>query len=201
MAPTDLVPIPEGINPGLRAAKQATMLQLLGNPRPTYDRECQPITNPSLREHIVTGSVGPFRVTGFDRAVDSLSRVMSEIKVARPDVYASLGSAGMLCARLVRGSTVSISNHSWGTAVDLTIDGNLDQRGDGLCQKGLAEIAPVFSQNGWFWGAAFGTEDAMHFEVGEETIRSWFSGSSPIADILSLGDRGQDVVVHSRKAE
>lgn len=192
MALTDLIPIPTGINPGVRSAKQATMLQLLGSPRHTYDRECQEVTNPVLRTHIVTGSVGPFRATGLDLAVNSLTAIMTEIRTARPDILPALGTAGMLCARFVRGSSVSISNHSWGTAIDLTLDGNLDQRGDSRCQQGLAEIAPIFNRHGWFWGAGFRTEDAMHFEVADDTIRSWFP-TVPVAQILSLGDRGPEV--------
>jgi hypothetical protein len=199
MALTDIIPIPAGINPGVRAAKQATMLQLLGSPRHTYDRECQPVTNPTLKPHMVTRSVGPFRITGFDKAIDSLTEVMTEVKTTRPDIHEALGSAGMLCARFVRGSEVSISNHSWGTAVDLTLDGNLDQRGDGLCQRGLAEIAPIFNRHGWFWGAGFRTEDAMHFEVGDDTIRSWLSSVPAITQILSIGDRGPEVLAVQEK--
>jgi hypothetical protein len=200
MALTDLIPIPAGINPGVRSAKQATMLQVLGSPRHAYNnRECQPVTNPTLKPQMVTRSVGPFRITGFDKAVTSLTNIMAEIKTARPDFHDALASAGMLCARFVRGSNVTISNHSWGTAVDLTLDGNLDQRGDGLCQQGLAEIAPIFNRHGWFWGAGFRTEDAMHFEVADDTIRSWFSSAPAIAQILSLGDRGPEVLAVQEK--
>lgn len=201
MALTDLIPIPAGINRGVRSARQATMLQLLGSPRHAYGRECQPVTNSILKPHIVTRSVGPFRTTGFDKAIDSLTQVMTDIRAARPDIHDALASAGMLCARFVRGSNVSISNHSWGTAVDLTLDGNLDRRGDGLCQRGLAEIAPIFNRHGWFWGAGFRTEDAMHFEVADDTIRSWFSSAPPITQILSLGDRGPEVLAVQEKLD
>jgi hypothetical protein len=115
-------------------------------------------------------------------------------------VHAGLGTAGMLCARLVRGSTHSISNHSWGTAIDLTLNGVLDRRGDRMVQRGLAEIAPVFNEHGWFWGAGFGTEDAMHFEAGDELIRRWHTegrfgvpGATP-PPLVMLGDRGPEVV-------
>lgn len=193
MAITDLIPIPAGINPGIPSAKQATMLQVLGSPRHTYDTDCQAVTNPTLKPRIVTRSVGPFRVTGLDKAVESLTQVMADIQTARPDIHAALGTAGMLCARFVRGSHVSISNHSWGTAIDLTLDGNLDRRGDGLCQQGLATIAPIFNRHGWFWGAGFSTEDAMHFEASDDTIRAMFPAAPAIAKLLSLGDRGPDV--------
>ena len=76
----------------------------------------------------------------------------------------------MLCARLVRGSTSASSNHSWGTAIDLTLDGVLDQRGDGRVQVGLTRIAPIFNRHSWFWGAGFRTEDGMHFEASDELL-------------------------------
>jgi hypothetical protein len=121
--------------------------------------------------------------------------------VEQPQIYSALGTMGMLCARLVRGSQHAISNHSWGTAIDLTLNGILDRRGDGKVQVGLTAIAPIFNRHGWFWGAAFATEDAMHFEVGDQLIRKWhaaglFGGQAPAAapdDLLTLGDRGPDV--------
>jgi len=81
----------------------------------------------------------------------------------------------MLCCRYQRNSTTSISNHSWGTAVDLKIDGHLDERGDDTVQYGLTLIAPIFNRFGWYWGAMFPTEDAMHFEASlslAQTIQS-----------------------------
>jgi D-alanyl-D-alanine dipeptidase len=88
-------------------------------------------------------------------------------------VYRVLGTAGMLCARYVRGSTRNISNHSWGTAIDLTIAGILDPRGDNQIQFGLHLISGVFNSNGWYWGAGFPTEDAQHFEAGLALVQGW----------------------------
>lgn len=197
---TDLVDIPRNINAGVTNAKQATMLALLGNPRNSYTSDCQPVTHPKLKNLIVTDSVGPFRVTGFGPAVESLKQVCADIKQEEPEVFAALGTAGMLCARLVRGSTHSISNHSWGTAVDLTLAGSLDARGNNKVQFGLVKIFPIFNRHGWFWGAGFRTEDGMHFEVSEEKIRGWNRGGhiggetqpEPEAN-LSRGDRGPEV--------
>jgi len=132
--------------------------------------------------------------------VTALRSILAEIATAAPDVHSGLGTAGMLCARLVRGSTHSISNHSWGTAIDLTLNGVLDRRGDRMVQRGLAAIAPVFNEAGWFWGAGFGTEDAMHFEAGDDLIRQWhaegrFGAPGPTPSrLLMVGDRGPEVV-------
>ena len=204
---TDLVAIPSGINAGLTAARQSTMLSLLGNPRRDYTDECQGIDDPALKKLIVFKDLGVFKVRGLGPAVDSLEQVVADIRVEAPHVHTALGTAGMLCARLVRGSATAISNHSWGTAIDLTLNGLLDRRGDGKVQVGLTQISPIFNRHGWFWGAAFRTEDAMHFEAGDGMIRRWHaegrfgtadSGSggtvsAPADDLLTVGDRGPDV--------
>jgi peptidoglycan hydrolase-like protein with peptidoglycan-binding domain len=163
------------LNPGLAGVTSAFMVQTLGNPRQSYGSDCRPVTNPTLQRHIVSESVGPFRVSGFRPAVNSLRTIMGQIQQQQPAVYGALGTAGMLCCRYIRGSTSAISNHSWGTAIDLTLNGVLDQRGDNQVQVGLALIAPIFNANGWLWGAAFRTEDAMHFEAGRALISQWAS--------------------------
>ncbi|MBS1721830.1 MAG: M15 family metallopeptidase [Armatimonadetes bacterium] len=169
----NLVPLPPkgSYNTGLTACKPSTLKELLGEPRETYGPECRPVTNPKLKARIVTKSVGPFRVTGLDVAVASLARVLDAIKRHDPDAYAQIGSAGMLCARLVRGSKKSVSNHAWGTAIDLTFGDEVDPRGDGKCQLGLLRVYKHFHAEGWYWGAGFPTEDAMHFELADETVR------------------------------
>jgi hypothetical protein len=131
------------------------------------------VTHTSLAHRIVTASVGPFRVTGLDSAVTSLTTIMGSIRANQRLVYRVLGTAGMHCARYVRGSTVNVSNHSWGTAIDLTVDRNLDPRGDSQIQFGLHLIAPIFNANGWYWGAGFTTEDAQHFEAGSALVQTW----------------------------
>lgn len=174
-----LRPVPrpprESINIGLTAVGNGFMLASFGEPLVGggYTASCQPPTQPKLRRNIVTDSVGPFRATGLVPAILSLKAVMADIRSERPAVYAALGSAGMLCCRLVRGSATSISNHSWGTAIDLTLDGVLDAYGDDKVQYGLTLIAPIFNRHGWYWGAAFGKEDGMHFEGGRALVTEW----------------------------
>jgi hypothetical protein len=167
-------PAAGSINVGLTAAGNDYMLQKLGAPLAGgYTALCQMPTHERLRRNLVTDTVGPFRVTGLLPAVLSLKAVMADIASEQPAVHGALGTAGMLCCRLVRGSTTSISNHSWGTAIDLTLNGTLDVRGDGNVQFGLTLIAPIFNRHGWYWGAAFGTEDGMHFEGGKALIDQW----------------------------
>lgn len=175
-----LRPVPRpvrGINQGLTAVSNAYMLSALGSPLLDggYSSLCQVPTLPRLRRHLVTDTVGPFRVTGLVPAVLSLKAVMADIQAEQPAAYAALGTAGMLCCRLVRGSDTAISNHSWGTAIDLTLNGVLDAYGDDRVQHGLTLIAPIFNRHGWYWGAAFSKEDGMHFEGSRALVEQWLA--------------------------
>ena len=170
---TDEVPVPFDINRGLSSPTNGMMKVLLGEPSSRYGTECGKVTNKKLVRRIITDSVGPFRVTGFDLAVRSLRDVMTEIRGLYPKM--KLSSAGMLCVRRVRGSKTSISNHSWGTAFDIMIDGDLDDYGDGKVQHGLTLIAPIFNKHGWYWGAHFRKEDGMHFEISVNKLKQWQS--------------------------
>jgi hypothetical protein len=160
-------------NEGITQPRPRVMLELLGEPGANYSQDCQGITNPTLRANVETRQVGPIRTTMLKPALDSLERIMARLQAEEPDIFAKIGTAGALCVRFIRGSTTAISNHSWGTAIDLTLQGELDGFGDGGTQFGLLLLAELFNEEGWFWGATFGREDSMHFEVGEETLRAW----------------------------
>ncbi len=172
---TTLLPKPDRstINRNLRSASNELPLAKFGAPRQNYSQNDLPITNEKLKRMMVTESVGPFRVTGLKPAVDSLRQVMSDINAVLPTLHNALGSAGMKVCRLQRNSSTKISNHSWGTAIDITIGGQLDARGNNKVQHGLTLIAPYFNARGWYWGAGFGTEDAMHFECSASLIQGF----------------------------
>lgn len=200
MAITDLIRIPNGINQGVSPAHQHTMVALLGSPRGSFTSDCQEVTKQRLAQLIVTRDLGKFKVRGLKPAVDSLQEIIADIQREQPEVFAALGTAGMLCARLVRGSNRAISNHSWGTAIDLKLNGQLNNPGDGLVQAGMAAIAPIFNRHGWFWGAGFPREDGMHFEASDEKIREWDAAGNfgdhraePPEPSLSFGDSGPAV--------
>lgn len=184
------------LNGTLTGARNPTMLGLIGSPRGTYEKDCQEPTNARIAAMMTSKDMGPFRVRGLRPAVQTLTTILEEVRAAKPELHASLGSAGMLCCRLVRGSATAISNHSWGTAIDLTINGVLDPRGDNVAQAGLFDLHPFFNRHGFYWGAAFGTEDAMHFEASEQLIRQWAKNGEfdvpgkGIPSGLTTGDRG-----------
>jgi hypothetical protein len=187
---TRTIPKPDSFNVGLTQLNNKFMLKAFGEPRTErdYTDNDQPVTNPLLKRNLLFQSVGPFRVTGLKPAVLSLTEIMADVAKLQPDVYRLLHSRGMLVVRWVRASKKgppppaaqrSISNHSWGCAIDLAIGTGknaLDTRGDGVVQFGLSLIAPIFNDHGWFWGAGFTTEDAMHFEVGLDLLKTWLDG-------------------------
>lgn len=188
------------LNGKLTGARNDTCRALIGNPRGTYTQDCLPPEDPAFRALLVTHDFGPFRATGIRPAVTALQSIMTDVEAERPDIFSRLGTVGMLCCRLVRGSTTKVSNHAWGCAIDLTIDGELDERGDGRTQKGLLELWPIFNRHGFFWGAAFPTEDSMHFEASDQLIRQWHAegafGPAKVAPgpALSIGDQGAAVL-------
>jgi hypothetical protein len=106
-------------------------------------------------------------------AVESLRKIMQNIQLTDPDLYARINTAGALCVRQIRGTNGRASTHSFGLAVDLNIDGSLDTLGDGKTQLGLTILADFFRSEGWVWGAAWGREDSMHFEVSRQLLDEW----------------------------
>jgi hypothetical protein len=190
------------LNGDLRAARNSTMLSLIGNPRGDYDEQCRLPTTGRIARLMQTADLGPFRATGLGVAVRSLKRVMADIKAEQPAIHDVMSTAGMLCCRLVRGSSSSISNHSWGSAIDIKLEGHLDRRGDGRTQRGLLLIHPIFNRHGWYWGAAFKTEDAMHFEASDQLVSQWAAAgefgdrqAARSTAVCDFGDRGPEVEV------
>src|SRR3954447_14354286 len=168
------------VNVGLSSPKLSTLRSILGEPRSDYTGSCQPITGP-FKSRVVTKSVGPFKCTGVDVAVAALADILAAVKKEVPDLHDILGTAGMACARRVKvrqkDGTIKLgknpSNHSWGLAVDIKLKGALDVQGDDKCFRGLLILSRYFNAAGWYWGVSFPTEDAMHFEVAESTLKRW----------------------------
>ncbi|MFO1203707.1 MAG: M15 family metallopeptidase [Tabrizicola sp.] len=163
----------ERFNKGVTQPRNKTMLALLGRPREDLGTDCRTITNPKLKDLVETRQIGPIKATMLKPALDSLERIVAKLQKDEPDIAAKLGTAGSLCVRLIRGSNSSVSNHSFGTAIDITLEGQLDPFADGEMQIGLVILAEHFNDEGWYWGGGYNREDGMHFEVGEETLKKW----------------------------
>ena len=169
----DLVPIPPAINPGLSACREETMLGKFGRPGELTDK-CSRVTG-DVRGRIKFGvDVGPFKVSGLDYAVASLSQVFSMLSNEQHDAYSQIKTAGMLCVRRIKHNPAHYSNHSWGTAIDLYFGSGVVPQGKHLTQRGFLDIYKTFNQHGWYWGAGFSgsSVDTMHFELADQTIRA-----------------------------
>jgi hypothetical protein len=100
-------------------------------------------------------------------AVTPIVNVFDEIE-ERGLLDRIISFAGSFYPRLVRGSDTVLSNHSWGTAVDLNAPENwLGRQPAKIGQKGcLLELVPIFNKYGFFWGGHYKRRlDGMHFEL------------------------------------
>ena len=174
------------INPSnLSYLKQSTILDLFGAPGPkhrkgTGGQYCGKVTNSKLLKELVTEDVGPFKVTGLKKATAAYKRIFAKVKREKPSLYRQLGTAGSLCQRLIGSTSQSYSNHAWGSAIDIKINGQLDTWGDGRTMIGLKELAPYFHAEGFYWGAGYSKEDSMHFEPSDQLMRKWYGkGAGP----------------------
>ena len=74
---------------------------------------------------------------------------------------------GAFVARMVRGSDSSLSNHAWGTALDINCFANgLGREPASAGEDGyLLPLVPIAHECGLFWGGNFSRKDGMHFEI------------------------------------
>ena len=74
---------------------------------------------------------------------------------------------GAYNARLIRGSTTTLSAHSHGSAFDINVSWNqLGQPPAALGAKGsVARLVPIAESLGWYWGGRFSRVDGQHFEA------------------------------------
>jgi hypothetical protein len=166
------------INTGLTSAKEPTMVSMLGSPRLPLTTSCQNDRASSLVLDLkeTRTMTDLFRLTGITPALDDVQAVLSKAFAAFPDLAKVLSTEGMMCVRFRKPTSgipsTKISNHSWGTAVDLKIKG-FDAPGNtgDTIPRFIAILIPLFNEIGWYSGVAF--RDAMHFEVSEERIRTW----------------------------
>ena len=166
------------LNKGLTVPTSSWLISTFGPPADNLGDTCATMTNPRLAALLQEAQVGPVKVRMLKPAIESLGIILDKIKLADPDLYARINTSGALCVRLVRGSAVSVSSHSFGLSLDLNIDGILDNLGDGRTQLGLTILSDFFNADGWIWGAAYGREDSMHFEVSKEKIEEWVAAGN-----------------------
>ena len=80
-----------------------------------------------------------------------------------------LSYEGAFYPRYVRGSRRTLSNHSWGTAMDLNYRWNkLGRIGAQVGEKGsVRELVPLAVEYGFYWGGWFSRSDPMHIEIAK----------------------------------
>lgn len=127
----------ERFNRGVIRLRNSTMRALLGRPREDLGTDCRSITNPRLKDLVEMRRIGLIMATMLKPALDSLERIVRRLEEHEPDIAAGLGTAGALRVRLIRGSNSSVANHSFGTAIDITLQGELAPFADGTMQIGL----------------------------------------------------------------
>jgi len=131
------------------------------------------IINANL-QHI---DIGPFSVTILAAFGHLLREMFDEIKTARPELFWGLKTAGANCCRPVKiEDTVrvgTLSNHAWGSAIDLYYGSHLDKQGDKKTQAGLLALSRFMNDRKIYWGAGFPTEDSMHFEPSQQLLIEW----------------------------
>lgn len=76
---------------------------------------------------------------------------------------------GSFVPRFVRGSTKTLSNHSFGSAFDINVAWNpLGVTPPLVGQKGsVRELVQLAHKNGFYWGGHFSKNDGMHFEIAQ----------------------------------
>ena len=131
-------------NAGLTVATPGFLEEVIGLPRQDLTDDCQAATNPRLKDLLETADVGPIKARLLRPALVSLRQVFANVQVFEPELYRRIASAGSLCVRRIRGSQDSASAHAYGLAVDLNIDGVLDELADGRTQLGLILLADFF---------------------------------------------------------
>jgi len=84
-----------------------------------------------------------------------------------------LSWGGSFVPRFIRGSRTELSNHSFGTAMDLNVHWNYLGAQPALVGKhgSIRELIPTANDLGWYWGGHYkGRVDGMHLEATEELL-------------------------------
>ncbi|MBF9034429.1 hypothetical protein HKCCE2091_09270 [Rhodobacterales bacterium HKCCE2091] len=193
---------PASVNGDLCPARSAINAALIGLPSGYFGGQSTPPQSLGFAKMLETADLGPFTATGLAPAIRALRAIVTDISLETPDLYDRIGCTEMLGCRKVRGSHSVISNHSWGIAIDLTIDGLAETDGSDEVMDALLRLWPIFNRHGFYWGYAFGLADALHFEASDQLVRSWaeagaFGGGATdvvLPRALSIGDRGPEVL-------
>ncbi|WP_114226613.1 MULTISPECIES: M15 family metallopeptidase [Sphingomonas] len=175
----DMVPVSSipNLNVGLSSAREETMISCLGSPQLPLTTDDTPERASALvRKLEFFKKIGGVNANGIAPAVKSLATLLSKAFRDNPELRPVLRGDGMLVVRLRRPTdghpSKLISNHAWGTAIDLRLDKTPPPANTGhVVPNFIALLVPYFNEAGWYSGIGFA--DDMHFEVADQTIRTW----------------------------
>lgn len=169
-------PQPEGLTPASLELRQQLFGVFQYEPAPTAGNPegikilgnwtSENITQVKVPQLVgVTGAPGSGTVSFHKAAVDQLVAMFQGWEDAGL-IDRVKSFAGTWAPRFIRGSRTSLSNHAWGTAIDLNAGWNpLGARPALLGQAGCTrELVDIAVANGFFWGGWFSRQDGMHFE-------------------------------------
>lgn len=182
----------EQVNGGRRGARGAVNAALIGLPRGDIDHEWR-----EASDHAFIAQLGSVTFAGRQTmALRPFAEVLARAEAAMPaDLIVRLSHSGVMQCRLARGTDHVISNHAWGIAIDLKLDGETMPEVD--CD--VVRLAKVMAAQGLVWGLAYGAANALHFEASAAMVRDWadrgvIRGCEAAFDPpLGVGDRGPDV--------
>lgn len=171
-------PYVQTLKPLSLAQREAALgkIEWVHAPTPT-DREHIRVTNGFTRENVVEAIVPQLVTAG----VSTTGRcwVHRRVRDQLLGVFAAWEEAGLLGrvkswggvhnARLIRGSTTTLSNHAHGAAFDINMAWNpLNAAPAAAGTHGsVRELVPLANQWGWYWGGDFSRRDGMHFEIAD----------------------------------
>lgn len=160
------------------AARQALFgaYSYVADPQPG-NREHIRILGTWVRDNIITvpipqlrtalGSGAPSGIQFHRNAAEQLRRLWEDWEKAGL-LNRVLSYDGSFVPRFVRGSTVNLSNHAFGSAFDMNVAWNpLGARPALVGQKGsVRELVALANSWGFYWGGHYSTRlDGMHFEI------------------------------------
>jgi hypothetical protein len=169
------------LNPGLVPISFSERLKLFGQ----FSYVSQPssinpegirITDDWISKNIVTVNVSQLKGV---KGVSNTGSILLHKKISKQvvDMFAEFEKNNLLHLiktfdgswnpRYVRGSRTSLSNHSWGTAIDLNARWNgLGTVGARMgCEGSVRELVLIAVDHGMYWGGWFSRKDPMHFEA------------------------------------
>jgi hypothetical protein len=75
--------------------------------------------------------------------------------------------SGLWVPRFIRGSRTTLSNHAYGTAMDINYAWNMLGHRPALVGEfgSVRELVPLMNKNGFYWGGHFKRRDGMHGEL------------------------------------